>query len=404
MVLAGGEGRRLMPLTADRAKPAVPFGGHYRLIDFALSNLVNGGFRTIVVLTQYKSHSLDVHLSRTWRLSTLLGYYVTAAPAQMRAGKRWFLGSADAVYQNLNIIRDERPDYVFVFGADHIYRMDPSQMLEAHIDAGADATVAAHRVPLDQAHQFGVIETASSTKIAEFREKPSDPNPLPDDPAQAYVSMGNYVFTTEALVDIVHEDSADEGSRHDMGGDLIPKLVKAGRAHVYDFTLNDVPGDTERDKGYWRDVGTLDSYYDAHMDLVDVEPVFNLYNEAWPIYTDMRTMPPAKIVAVGPADTGELRNTIMSNGVIVSGSYVRNAVLAPEVRIEGGAVVENSVLLNRVEVGAGAVIRRAVIDKDVIVPAGATIGVDAERDAARFTVTDSGLVAIAKGEKIAEPN
>ncbi len=400
MVLAGGEGNRLMPLTKDRAKPAVPFGGHYRLIDFALSNLANGGYRRIVVLTQYKSHSLDVHLSRTWRLSTLLGNYVSAAPAQMRAGKRWFLGSADAIYQNLNLIADERPEYIFVFGADHIYRMDPSQMLEHHIDTGAGATVAAHRVPIEEAHQFGVIERGSTSKIEAFKEKPSDPGPLPEDPTQAFVSMGNYVFDADVLVDLVQEDSKDEGSRHDMGGDLIPKLVEAGEAHVYDFTLNEVPGATERSSGYWRDVGTLDSYFDAHIDLVDIDPIFNLYNHEWPIYTDHRSLAPAKIVAAGQAGAGEVRDSILSNGVIVSGSYVRSSVLSPQVQVEGGATVERSVLLNGVTVGPGAVVRNAIIDKNVHVPAGAEIGVDADLDTTRFTVSDNGIVAIPKGEVI----
>ena len=403
MILAGGEGKRLMPLTMDRAKPAVPFGGHYRLIDFALSNLANGGFRHIVVLTQYKSHSLDVHLSRTWRLSTLLGNYVTAAPAQMRAGKRWFLGSADAIYQNLNLVSDERPDYIFVFGADHIYRMDPSQMLEHHIDSGAGATVAAHRVPLAEAHQFGVIERGTTTKIESFLEKPEDPVPLPDDPTQALVSMGNYVFDADMLVDLVQQDALDDDSRHDMGGDLIPKLVAAGDAHVYDFTLNDVPGVSERAVGYWRDVGSLDAYFDAHMDLVDIEPVFDLYNREWPIYTDLRSLPPAKVVAAGPAGAGEVRDSILSNGVIVSGSYVRRAVLSPSVRIDGGAIVEDAVLLNGVTVGAGAVVRNAIIDKNVAVPPGAQIGVDRVRDEARFTVSERGTVAIAKGTDITEP-
>jgi glucose-1-phosphate adenylyltransferase len=403
MVLAGGEGNRLMPLTKDRAKPAVPFGGHYRLIDFALSNLANGGYRRIVVLTQYKSHSLDVHLSRTWRLSTLLGNYVSAAPAQMRAGKRWFLGSADAIFQNLNLIADERPEYIFVFGADHIYRMDPSQMLEHHIDTGAGATVAAHRVRLEEAHQFGVIERGATTKIEAFREKPEDPGPLPDDPAHAFVSMGNYVFDTDVLIDLVRQDSSDDDSRHDMGGDLIPKLVEAGEAHVYDFTLNDVPGSTDRSEGYWRDVGTLDSYFDAHLDLVDIDPVFNLYNHEWPIYTDHRSLAPAKVVAVGAAGAGEVKDSILSNGVIVSGSYVRNSVLSPQVRVDGGAVVERSVLLNGVTIGPGAVVRNAIIDKNVHVPAGAELGVDPETDAVNYTVSEGGVVAVAKGEVIPPP-
>src|SRR3954468_21397828 len=257
MVLAGGEGKRLAPLTADRAKPAVPFAGHYRLIDFVLSNLANGGYLRIVVLTQYKSHSLDLHIARTWRMSTLLGNYVTPVPAQMRLGPRWFQGSADAIFQNLNLIGDERPDYICVFGADHIYRMDPSQMVEEHIASGAGVTVAGIRVPIEGATQFGIIEPAVDGHILSFRENPAEPEPIPDSPHEAFASMGNYVFTTEALCEAVTEDARDPSSRHDVGGNIIPKLVEKGDARVYDFTQNDVPGATERDRHYWRDVGTI---------------------------------------------------------------------------------------------------------------------------------------------------
>ncbi len=277
IVLAGGEGKRLSPLTLDRAKPAVPFGGHYRLIDFPLSNLVNGGYRKIVVLTQYKSHSLDVHLSLTWRLSSILGNYVTSVPAQMRQGPRWFLGSADALFQNLNLIDDERPDFVFVFGADHIYRIDPRQMLDHHIESGAGVTVAGIRVPRTESDQFGVIKLGEGSAIAEFLEKPAaDEVPgLDDDPDSILASMGNYVFTTDALVDLLHEDASTETTGHDVGGDLIPAMVAKGEASVYDFTQNRVPGQVERPH-YWRDVGTIDSYYDAHMDLVGHNPNFDL--------------------------------------------------------------------------------------------------------------------------------
>ncbi|HUH11581.1 MAG TPA: glucose-1-phosphate adenylyltransferase, partial [Longimicrobiales bacterium] len=284
MVLAGGEGKRLQPLTRDRAKPAVPFGGDYRLIDFALSNLANGGYLKIVVLTQYKSHSLDVHLAKAWRMAPILGNYVISVPAQMRQGPRWFSGSADAIYQNLNLIRDERPGHVLVFGADHIYRMDPRQMVAQHLASGAGVTVAAIRMPLSQADQFGVIETAADgQRVERFREKPKDARGLADAPDQVYASMGNYVFSTEALVEAVSADAEDPDSRHDLGGNIIPRLVAAGEAEVYDFARNQVPGATERDRGYWRDVGTLDTYYDAHMDLVSIHPVFNLYNRQWPI-------------------------------------------------------------------------------------------------------------------------
>jgi glucose-1-phosphate adenylyltransferase len=404
MVLAGGEGKRLMPLTRDRAKPAVPFGGHYRLIDFALSNLVNGGQRRIVVLTQYKSHSLNVHLSRTWRMSTLLGNYVTSVPAQMRLGQRWFLGSADAIYQNLNLVDDSNPDYLFVFGADHIYRMDPAQMLEQHIESGNGVTVAGIRVPIDQAYQFGVIEKGTSNRIERFREKPSDAQPLSDDPGSVLASMGNYVFTTKVLLDQLAADADDEGSRHDIGGNLLPQMVDRGLADVYDFTNNQVPGVSDRERGYWRDVGTLDSYFDAHMDLTATEPIFNLYNEQWPIFTASTTAPPAKVVAVAEHGAGQVADSILSNGVILSGAYVRNSVLSPNVRVEPGAIVEDSILLDDVHIGKESVVRRAIIDKNVAVPPRSRIGVDPERDQERFEVSPGGIVAIAKGAQITDPS
>jgi len=400
MVLAGGEGKRLAPLTLDRAKPAVPFGGHYRLIDFALSNLANGGFRRMVVLTQYKSHSLDVHISRTWRMSSFLGDYVTSVPAQMRMGKRWFLGSADAIYQNLNLIDDEDPDYIFVFGADHIYRMDPRQMLDHHISSGAGVTVAGIRVPIEQADQFGVIERGEGTRIAAFREKPKDPVGLSDAPHQVLASMGNYVFDAKTLIDIVTADANDDASAHDIGGDLIPALVAAGDAHVYDFTTNEVPGETERDRHYWRDVGTLDSYYDAHMDLVAPLPVFNLYNAQWPVYTMGRTLPPAKLVYSGTHGPGEVYDSLICAGSIVSGASVRRSVLSPNTRIEAGAVLDGAILLDDVTIGSGAVVRNAILDKHVVVPPGAQIGVDPLADAQRFTVSTNGVVAVAKGQVI----
>ncbi len=302
IVLAGGAGKRLMPLTADRAKPAVPFGGAYRLIDFVLSNLVNAGLRRVAVLTQYKSHSLDRHITTTWRMSPLLGDYVTAVPAQQRLGPRWFTGSADAIYQSLNLIKDEQPEYVVVFGADNVYRMDPMQMVLQHIETGAAVTVAGIRQPRSIAHQFGVIEAGQDgVRIQRFLEKPPDPPGIPGDLDSSYVSMGNYVFTTDALVEALRADAADEGSVHDMGGNIIPMLVGQGTACVYDFDLNVVPGATDRDRGYWRDVGTLDAYHDAHMDLVSVHPIFNLYNRRWPILTNHPSYPPAKFVEGGNA-------------------------------------------------------------------------------------------------------
>ncbi len=403
MVLAGGVGTRLLPLTRDRAKPAVPFGGQYRLIDFALSNLVNGGYRRILVLTQYKSDSLNRHLSLTWRLSPLLGNYVTSVPAQMKVGERWFLGSADAIFQNLNILHDEMPEHVFVFGADHIYRMDPSHMLEQHIDTKAGVTVAAIRAPIDQANQFGVIEKGTTTQIDAFREKPDDARPVPDDPSSVLASMGNYIFEADFLYDLVQTDATSSSSKHDIGGDLIPASVEAGRAHVYDFGENTVPGDSERDRGYWRDVGTIDSYFEAHMDLVRPEPVFNLYNQRWPIYTASQNAPPAKVVSE-EGRVSLVENSMLSAGAIVSGSNVTDSVLFRRVHIEGDSTVERCILLDDVRIGHGSVIRNAIIDKNVIIPPGTNIGVEPESDEDRFGRSPGGVVTIGKKDIVTAPS
>ena len=400
MVLAGGEGRRLAPLTKDRAKPAVPFGGLYRLIDFALSNLINGELRRVVVLTQYKSESLDRHIATTWRLSPLLGNYVVPVPAQMRRGPYWYSGSADAIYQNFNLINDERPEYVCVFGADHIYRMDPRQMIRQHIESGAGVTVAGIRVPKEQADQFGVIEVGEGGRIAAFREKPSEAVGLPGDPDHVFASMGNYLFTTSVLTEAVAADAADESSVHDIGGSIIPMLVDAGDAHVYDFTGNDVPGATDRDRAYWRDVGTLDSYYDAHMDLISVHPIFNLYNHRWPIYTWIPPTPPAKFVFDDHERRGEAYSSMVSPGVVVSGGSVRRSILSPGVFVHSHASVDGSVLMHDVDVGRRAVVRNAIVDKGVRIPEDAQIGVDLEADRERFTVSPGGVVVIGTGERM----
>ncbi|KAB1924800.1 glucose-1-phosphate adenylyltransferase [Micromonospora sp. PSH03] len=401
IVLAGGEGKRLMPLTTDRAKPAVPFGGMYRMVDFVLSNLANAGYLKIVVLTQYKSHSLDRHITKTWRMSTLLGNYVTPVPAQQRRGPWWFAGSADAIYQSFNLINDEQPDYVIVFGADHIYRMDPRQMVEDHIASGAAVTVAGIRQPLSMADQFGVIEVGEDGKrIRAFREKPTDAVGLPDAPDEIYASMGNYVFTTRALCEAVERDAEDKSSKHDMGGSIIPMLVERGEANVYDFRDNEVPGSTDRDRGYWRDVGTLDSFYDAHMDLINVHPVFNMYNFDWPIYTEQPPWPPAKFVHQWGERVGRAVGSMVSPGVVISGSLVENSIVSPKVRVHSWAHVEGSVLMEGVEIGRHAVVRRAILDKNVFVPEGVEIGVDLEKDRQRYTVSDNGIVVIGKGQKV----
>jgi len=402
IVLAGGAGKRLAPLTADRAKPAVPFGGLYRLIDFALSNLVNAGIRRICVLTQYKSHSLDRHVTTTWRLSNLLGNYVTPVPAQQRLGPHWYTGSADAIHQSLNLVFDDNPDIVAVFGADHVYRMDMTQMVDAHVAHGAGVTVAAIPVPRLEATSFGVIQAGADGHTVEaFLEKPADPPPRPGDPEHSYASMGNYVFDTDVLVEALRRDAADDASRHDMGGDIIPMLVGQGRAHAYNFLDNTVPGAGERDAGYWRDVGTLDSYFDAHMDLCAVHPVFNLYNDDWPILTYVPSQPPAKFVHDSGDRVGRAVNSVVSNGVIVSGGLVRDSVLSPGVRVNSWSRVERSVILHNTRIGRYAVVQNAILDKNVDVPDGAVVGVDKEHDRARgFVVSPGGITVVGKGQKV----
>ena len=393
-----------MPLTVERAKPAVPFGGIYRLIDFALSNVVNSGYLRVVVLTQYKSHSLDRHIAKTWRMSSLLGNYVAPVPAQQRVGKNWFLGSADAIYQSLNLLDDERPDIVVVIGADHVYRMDFSQMVDAHIESGAEATVAGIRQPISLADQFGVIDADPDDpgKIRAFLEKPKNPVGLADSPNEVLASMGNYVFNADALREAVTQDSADPNSKHDMGGDIVPHFVAKGEAGLYDFIDNHVPGATDRDRDYWRDVGTLDAYYDANLDLIAVEPVFNLYNDQWPLHTGYVGLPPAKFVHSVGDRIGRATDSIISPGVVVSGGEARNSVLSPDVRLNSWSEVSESVLLDGVQVARHGRVHRAILDKNVVIEEGARVGFDRDLDRERgFVVTDSGLTIVPKGTRIA---
>lgn len=399
IVLAGGEGKRLMPLTMDRAKPAVPFGGNYRLIDFALSNIVNSGYMRVVVLTQYKSHSLDRHVTKTWYMSPLLGNFIAPVPAQQRRGPHWYLGSADAIYQSLNVIEDEHPDYMVIIGADNIYRMDFSQMVEHHIESGLPATVAGIRQPVELAPALGVID-AEGGVVKNFLEKPQNAEGLPDDPTKVLASMGNYVFDTDALVAALRADAENEDSSHDMGGNIIPWFVERQQCGVYDFKDNIVPGSTERDRDYWRDVGTLDAYYDANMDLISVHPIFNLYNRDWPTMTLIDgSLPPAKFVYGDEhSRMGHAVDSFVSPGSIVSGGEVYHSIISPGVYVHSWAQVTDSVVMGNTRVGRHSIVSKTILDKDVVVEEGATVGVDLEHDRARgFTVTESGITVVPKG-------
>lgn len=403
MILAGGEGRRLDPLTRDRAKPAVPFGGRYRIIDFVLSNFANSGILKMKVLVQYKSESLNTHVQRAWRLSAFLNEYVEIVPAQMRYGPKWFEGSADAIYQNLNIITDEEPEYTFVFGADHVYRMDVRQMLQYHLDKKADLTVAAIPVPVEEAKDFGIIEVDAEGRMIGFVEKPkTPPRTIPGDPTRCLASMGNYLFTTKELVQEIVNDAGDPKSAHDFGKSIVTGMHARKNVFVYDFTTNEVPGQGVKERGYWRDVGNLDAYFQANMDLVAVDPIFSLYNDQWPIYTLHANAPPAKFVFNNAAEqrVGYATDSLISEGCIVSGTHVHRSILSPYVRLNSYSTIEDSIVFEKVSIGRHCRIRNAIVDKQVVIPAGTVIGYDREADKRRFHVTESGIVVIPKGMRV----
>jgi glucose-1-phosphate adenylyltransferase len=398
MILAGGEGARLFPLTRDRAKPAVIFGGKYRIIDFVLNNMINSGIFKIKVLTQFKSDSLIKHLSTGWNLNRMLGQYIDPVPAQMRTGKRWYEGTADAIFQNINLIEDENPDYIAVFGADHIYKMDISKMLTYHRNVGAVATVSALPKPVKEAAgQFGVIEIDKSGRMIGFEEKPLNPKPIPGIPDMALVSMGNYIFNKNYLIRELYEDSALKDSAHDFGKSVMPLIYKHVPVYVYSFSNNVIPGESPKQNLYWEDVGTLDAYYNANMTLRDVVPEINLYNDNWPIRTTPGQSAPAKFVFAGEGNDkrkGEALDSIVSGGCIISGGKVVRSVLSRNVRVHSNSVVEDSIIFPDVDIGEGAHIRRTIIDKQIKIEPNDEIGFDPDKDRKRFFVTDSGIVVI----------
>jgi glucose-1-phosphate adenylyltransferase len=398
MIMAGGKGQRLHPLTRDRAKPAVPFGARYRIIDFALSNFINSGYFRIKVLTQYHSNSLLIHLSRGYNFGSMIEHYVDAIPAQQGGEHDWYKGTADAIYQNIEVIKDESPVAVAVFGGDHIYKMDIRQMADYHEDTGADCTVAC--LPFDRkqaAHQFGIIEVDENWRIVGFEEKPADPKPIPGMPDMALVSMGNYFFNTPALLEMLHADKQDSTSARDFGKNIIPSNYSKYRIMAYNFLENKVPGESPDEQGYWRDVGTVDSFYEANMDLRAVKPQLNLYNYEWPIRSTMLQYPPAKFVFDDEDWRGMAIDSIVANGTIVSGATVRNSVVFNNVFVHSRAQVEGSILFTGCNIGRNVKLNKVICDKYVTIEDGTVIGEDPEADAKRFFTTESGVVVIPKG-------
>ena len=396
IVLAGGKGTRLYPLTKERAKPAVPFGGKYRIIDFVLSNFINSGIYSIYVLTQFKSQSLLQHLSEGWQFGALLkSQFVIPVPAQMRsAGETWYQGTADAIFQNINLVEQADPHVVGIFGGDHIYLMNITSMIEFHEQKSAAVTVAAIPVEKKFASEFGVIETAPDGRVIAFHEKRADAPTIPGDPERVYASMGNYIFSTRTLLRELHEDAANDSSSHDFGRDILPKLAGKAEMFAYDFQSNRIPGEAVDGAAYWRDVGTIDAYYEANMDLRSVAPALNLYNRQWPLRTSSYPDPPAKFTFDDENRRGEAIDSIVSGGCILSGGAVRNSVLFRGVKVHAGALVEDCLILDKCDIGRRARVRRAILDKNVRVPADAQIGYDLEHDRRYHHVTDSGIVVV----------
>lgn len=400
LVMAGGQGTRLYPLTRDRAKPAVPFGGKFRIVDFVLSNLVNSGIYSIYVLVQWRSQSLIEHLKDGWQFGRILhDHFIVPVPAQMRIGESWYQGTADAIFQNLNLIEDFEPDLVAVFGADHIYRMDLAQMIEFHVDRRAAVSVATLPVRLEEANQFGVLEVDSGLRVVGFEEKPRNPQPMPGAPGYCLASMGNYLFDPQILRSALLADAEHVGSHHDFGRDLIPRLIGHVPVYAYNFMTNRIRGDSEDNLSYWRDVGTVDSYYEANMDLRDARPQLNLYNQYWPLRTAYYNQPPAKFVFNEYNRRGQAFHSIVSEGCIISGGSAVNSVLGRSVFVHSFSQIEDSIVMDYCDIGRGARVRRAIIDKNVQIAEGDEIGYDLERDRQRFFVTDSGIVVIPKAAK-----
>ncbi len=400
MILAGGEGKRLHPLTKDRAKPAVPFGGRYRIIDFVLNNFINSGFYKIKVLTQYKSDSLNKHITRGWALSPFLNQYVDLAPAQMRTGVDWYRGTADAIYQNIFHITDENPDYVCIFGGDHIYKMDVYQMLKYHKEKGADLSISAIPIPIEEAHEFGIIEVDENWKLINFVEKPQEkPKSIPGNPNMCLASMGNYIFNKDILLDALNRDVNMKESSHDFGKNVIPMLLKEGKhIYIYNFNDNSFPGMTDTERGYWRDVGSIDAYWQANMDLLDYDPELNLYSQEWPLRTFNYNYPPAKFIWEEGERVGMATNSMVSEGCIVSGGGLSRCILSPKVKINSFSQISESILMENVEVGRYSRIKRAIIDKNVIIPPNTRIGFNREDDERRgFHVSPNGVTVVPKG-------